>query len=548
MSDQRPGYKRKMELSLKDEGTIWRIIWGGNDKRNCEKDTLYGVCNDIRRGTALTKAGMALADELQANRQTLVQNQELLHKIREGDQDFPAEMIYDGKFVEAPFLGAHLSVCNHLDVVPTTSESTADRIFFVNAAGIDHNGGRMDPLLAKRLLSPLSYYDQYELSELDGRYGEGRYVACDAAEDRDAPLREANCKGLYLLGGASPDGGDTLARQNLAADLLLHCSAPHVMPGETMIIYVGHVSFDQGAPMLHIGDRKVPVERLLVLDPAPQLVMLMGCGPDDDQHMAEAARRLMLVRERKKKEDISGRVDLSSMGARNVIAAAYPVQFHSIIDLFGRLLTRMVDSRGAVTMADMLRDARFESLASGRAVVRDLLAFRFFGSDIYRPNLLAPPLLGPQPGPAPETATEPEVERRSVRGKVRIGLIAAALIVAAAVALGMLHCMTGVPKIGDVTVDRDGTLVAVVPRCPDELSLALFLHNEAGGGVFGKSAGMERQGDRFRFNWRAPGTHDDSATALTLFLYPVSEVKTIDAYALVKEASVDEKVLTELPK
>ena len=528
----------ELTLKLTRRAGIEFVSWGENFWSDVGQSALQTALSEIRVGstkTPLKTAGDRLASALHISIGQIDQASGLIHVHGDPDTDFPMEILMRNRYLRNAYLGARYPCSNKFaEIDALMPAGTVQHVFLVDGTqNSAHPGGinqALDVLERSQiqpLIDALKPYKKHPFTSGQLRE-DGLYMVCDSAD-----------KGNFKSGLDRLRSGE---------------------PGEIrndMIIFAGHVIYrDDGEPMLVIGDQLLPVDCLFSLDRNPRLIILVGCGPEQDAYMREAARRLMCRQP----------LDPCAYG---VISAAYPVRFDASVGLIQRLLQRMVRAQGREHLDELLRQAREETLKRVEDADRDILAFRYFGSYMYKPALLMD-----------------HTRWRSM------ALVCAALLAALSLALSIpavriaagslfgYPAQTNVPDVtptdtpeaapaaapsepavapteptvksaaspffGDVVVNRDGTLHVTVHDCPESVALGVFLQVQGDASWYCKDAGMVREGEQFTVRWRAEGTNDDNVKIIALFLYPKSEVHTTISYALVKARSIESKELTGL--
>lgn len=535
--------KREEELTLehvRKNGEEF-VSWGAKLGSGVERSTHRAALADIRGNDPkkpLYKSGDDLAGTLHIKDSAgqIERCRGLIHV--HGDDpgmDFPMEIMVRNRHLPDSYLGAVRPCSNKFASGEAMMPAgTVQHIFFVDGTG---NGAHPEGL--GETLDVLGHSQIEPLLDALKPYKKRPFSSEHLTED-----------GLYMVSESTDEENFRFGLDFLSGEA----------PGEPrngIILYAGHVVYPGGEPKLVIRDRLLPVERLLALDSKPRLVILVGCGPERDDLMGAAARRLM-------------RPGATDRFAYGVICAAYPVQFDIAAGLIRRLLKKMVLAEGREHLDELLRQARREALRRVGDADRDILAFRYFGSCAYRPQLLIRRCNF----------------RRAVAGCAAVLLTLAVLwavrspfqnLFAHPPAPGALDAGTGeafasgaadavgtpipadaefrastapdaAPSFGDVMLNPGGTMRVEVRDCPESVALGVFLQVEGDASWYCKDAGMAREGDAFTVRWRAEGTSDDQAKKLALFLYPKSEVHTTTSYALVEAASVASKLLTGLTR
>lgn len=532
------GKELTLELARNEETES--VSWGGSFWSAVGQSSLRTALSEIRGDetkTSLYAAGDNLANVLhiEGSISQIDRCGGLIHVHREDPgTDFPMEILVRNRHLPNAYFGARYP-CSHkfasADKDVLVPAGTVQHVFFVDGTeNSAHPGGVGPPLdVLKRsqiqpLLDALKPYKKYPFSSVQ-LLEDGLYMVCDSSDEQN-----------FRFGLGQLQSGVLGEMRN------------------DIIIFAGHVVYqNDGEPMLVIGDQLLPVDCLFSLDRKPRLIILAGCGPEQDAHMSEAPRRLM-----------RGRAPGSC--AYGVISAAYPVQFDASVALIQRLLRKMVRAQGREHLDELLRQAREETLRRVEDADRDILAYRYFGSCAYKPALLiertswrsaalvcaalvaalslawaipavrtaAGSLFGPAMTNAPGAANTAAPATTAEPGAT--GAIASAGPTAPAAS----------PSFGEVVDNGDGTLRVTVHDCPESVALGVFLQVRGDASWYCKDAGMTREGEQFTVRWRAVGTNDAEAEKIALFLYPKSEVRTTGSYALVKARSIASKELTGL--
>jgi hypothetical protein len=573
-----------LENNEDDRGVVYSR-WdggGGIEVRMSDFITALGMIRDTKRRVSLHKACCELSKALQADQKTIdkkcgliqIHNRtfEIKHgrvHIRKRCCDFPLELMVLNKSDEDSFAGLRHGISHRFAAAPRRPRGTVQRIFFVdgseNAPRVTLPNGKvlmLDSIKRGQIRPMIDALPNYKRQRFSpGEFADsGLYVVCDSA---DANQRSADLK------------------------FLNHRSIRRAEARQSIIIYAGHVVYGQhGQPMIVVGDRTLPVERLLALDSRPELIILAGCGPEKDEHMLSAPKRLM------------GR-HRSGARAYGVISGAYPVRFDAAVALFERLLDKMAHANGRETLDELLRRACEEAYYSTPDASLGILGFRYFGHGNYRPQL---PWLHQKCWERWKRflrALLSRMKKRWVRLKRTLRVLrnwrklwwawlAAALLLAVVLLAGRSKLRTqsvtigletsppaatdavletataavgtglppvsaspaitlepasaGTPSFGGIAFHSGGTLTVTVLGWTDDYALGAFLHVRGtdNNQWYCKDTGMTREGNCFTVHWRAEGTDDDRADKISLFLYKKTEVSTTTSYSTVKGASAKE--------